>query len=96
MEWTGGLLCYERLVAATIGQNTASQVDVVERLRAGHARAPCDSGNQLRFSRGDLVLSVELCAALRCSYALDLAGKGSVHAIDLGTLRKRLAANVDD
>jgi hypothetical protein len=28
--------------------------------------------------------------------ALDLAGKGSVHEVDLAALRKRLAANVED
>lgn len=30
------------------------------------------------------------------AHALDLARKGSVHAIDLGALRERIAANVDD
>ncbi len=30
------------------------------------------------------------------AHALDLAGKGSVHEIDLAALRKRLAANVDE
>jgi hypothetical protein len=30
------------------------------------------------------------------AHALDLAGNGSVHEIDLGALRKRLAANVDE
>jgi hypothetical protein len=30
------------------------------------------------------------------AHALDLAGKGSVHEIDLQALRKRLAANVDE
>jgi hypothetical protein len=30
------------------------------------------------------------------AHALDLAGKGSVHEIDMAELRKRLAANVDD
>src|SRR6202000_1561336 len=77
----GGFLCYERFIAAAIGQNAASQVDVVERLRAGHARAPCDSGHQLRLSRGDLVLSVELCTTLCCRYTLDLAGVSQLTAI---------------
>ena len=30
------------------------------------------------------------------AHALDLAGSGSVHQIDIGALRKRVAANVDD
>jgi FAD dependent oxidoreductase len=30
------------------------------------------------------------------AHALDLAGQGSVHAIDLGALRRRLTANVDE
>jgi len=30
------------------------------------------------------------------AHALDLAGQGSVHEIDLGALRRRLAANVED
>jgi len=30
------------------------------------------------------------------AHALDLAGRGSVHEIDLGALRRRVAANVDE
>lgn len=30
------------------------------------------------------------------AHVLDLAGRGSVHDIDLAALRKRLAANVDE
>ena len=73
VERTRGLFRHERLIAATIGQNAAGQVDVAEGLRAGHARTLCDCGHQFWLGRGDLVLSVQLGATLRCGQALDLA-----------------------
>jgi hypothetical protein len=77
------LLGYERLIAAAVGQNAASQVDAVERLRPRHARASGYSGNEPRLglNSGHLPLGVELGAALCCGDALYLTGLSQLTAV---------------
>jgi hypothetical protein len=42
------------------------------------------------------VMGPSIAMGAAAAHALDLAGTGSVHEIDLGALRKRVAANVED